>query len=739
MDNQDKDNIFQIVKSKASIVDVIAFYLGSKEVIHKGNKYVCRCPFHDDHSPSMMIDPNRQSFKCFVDGHGGDAIGFVQQYEHVSALEALKKVASICHIELPSSIKEFKKAIPKIEQDFPKELEALKATDEIYRLNLISNEGKLAREYLQNRKITKDVIEHFSIGFAPSDSSSLITKLRENKGFDVKTLETAGILSSGGQLVDRYENRIMFPIQDNDGHIVAFSGRKINNDQPGGKYINYSETPLFKKSEIMYHFYKAKEEAKKVGYIYLVEGYMDVIAYVRAGIISVAGLMGTALTPNHIDTLKRLGVEVRLALDSDEPGRLGIERAIPELFKTGLPMRMQWAFKNAKDADELLTKFGKDEFLRQVNRLYDPVIFLLGRKVSSSGVLNDSKEVLNFLESITSYYLALDPLSQDKDLKILAEKTGFDSSSILEVFRKGKNEFELKKREKEDAEQEKKIVRHIRRSSNFGNRVYEPDFLNISLYKFGCKYNQLSAYEEIENRIIEFCKKKDFLFPLNNILPYSGKNTFVDYMKKLCEVEARLIVVLSQRRSAYSIFEATNSSFVIHPLYVLNSILGSFYLTHNQLEILEKKDYESIVNSLMDSDAAKADEKASDHLDDTSDLFDMSDDETIQNNDSASTLSEFEDLFDVDDIIQEAKGEETFDGSQLESDEKDLLIRILSLVSSISDPLFDAGKFDQDIKSHQRLVDIYHFLKNVSEEKGGTMSNQDYTKYLSYIIEFQKI
>lgn len=739
MDKQDNDNIFQIVKSKASIVDVIAFYLGSKEIIRKGNRYACRCPFHDDHSPSMLIDPNRQSFKCFVDGHGGDAIGFVQQYEHVSAMDALKKVASICHIELPSSVKEFKKAIPTIEKDYPNELLALKAADEIYRLNLISNEGKLAREYLAKRKITQDVIDHFGIGYAPSDSSSLISKLRENKGFEVKTLETAGILSSGSQLVDRYENRIMFPIQDNDGHIVAFSGRKIDNAQSGGKYVNYSETPLFKKSDIMYHFFKAKEEARKVGYIYLVEGYMDVIAYVRAGIFSVAGLMGTALTESHIESLKKLGVEVRLALDSDEPGRQGIERAMPELFKAGIPMRIQWAFSKAKDADELLTDYGKDEFLKQINRLYDPVIFLLGRKVSSSGALNDSREVLDFLESITGYYFNLDPLSQDKDLKILSDKTGFEKNAILDVFMKGKAAFENKQKKREETEQYRKFVRNVRRGSNFPYRNQEPDYLNISLYKFGCKYNQLSAYEEIQNRIIDFCRKENVLFPLNQMIPYSGKSSFVDYMKKLCEVEARLIVVLSQRRSAYSIFESTNSSFVIHPLYVLNSVLGSYYLTHNAAEILEKEDYQAIVSSLEDTEN-KETAKVPTSQDDPSDLFDMSDDgpETDKGNQSSS-LSEFEDLFDVEDIIQEAKGDEPSEIPNLPEDERELLVRILSLVSSISDPLFDAAKFDQDVKVHQKLVDIYHFLKSVSEEKGGILSNQDYAKYLSYVVEVQKI
>lgn len=739
MSNLD-NNIFQLVRSKASIVDVIAFYLGAKEVIKKGRRYVCRCPFHDDHSPSMSIDPERNLFKCFVDGHGGDVISFVEQYAHLSPIEAVKKVASICNIDLPSNFQNYQKTVPEIESKYPKELEALKCADEIYRLNLISNDGKDGRDYLSKRKISKEVIDHFGIGFALKNPSELIRRLRENKGFDVPTLERCGILSSGSQLVDRYSQRIMFPIQDNDGHIVGYSGRKIFSEQTGGKYINYPETPLFRKSEIMYHFYQAKEEARKVGYIYLVEGFMDVIAYVRAGILSVAGLMGTALTENHIQALKKLHVEVRMALDSDEAGRMGIERAIPELQKAGIPFRVQWQFSKAKDADELLTNFGKDEFLKQANRLFDPVIFLLGRKVGSSGRLNDSKEVLSLLEKVTPYFLNLDPLSQSKDLKVLSDKTGFDEEAILKVFRQGKEAYESEKRKQEQANKDKRDAWKIQRGTYvpYRKRV-EPDHLDISTFRLGERYTQLSAYEKMENDIIGYCKEQNLLFPLNHSVPYSDKPGFVDFMKKLCQVEAGLILVLSQRRCAYSIFESTNSSFVIYPLYVLNSLLGSYYLGHVGLESLSLPDYENLLSSL-DGKKEASSPALNEPDDDVSDLFDMSNEENEPEKEaSADSDDGLEDLFDMGDILSEAVEEKPMDSfSDIHQEDISLIRSLLSSIANITNPLFDSNKFDQEVKQHKKLVDLYRFLKSVSEDKGGVMDKSDYAKYLGYVIEIQK-
>ena len=315
MDNT--SNVFREIVGKSDIVKVIAYYLGSDAIVKAGRRFKAICPFHPDSHPSMQIDPEKNFYHCFSCNAGGDTIKFVQEYAHLSSVEALKKVCEICGIPVPSLLSDVHEKRDPLKEKFPKELEALGELSRFYSLYLQSTDGLKGREYLSSRSISRETIDHFRIGYSPYDPTIAIASLRR-VGFDVPTLERAGILSNSAELKDRYSGRIMFPLSDNEGHIVGFSGRKIDDKQEGGKYINYPETALFRKGDVLYHFDKARESARRDGYIYLLEGFMDVIAMQRAGLLSSAGLMGTALTENHLAALKGLGVECRLLLDSDE-------------------------------------------------------------------------------------------------------------------------------------------------------------------------------------------------------------------------------------------------------------------------------------------------------------------------------------------------------------------------------------------------------------------------------------
>ena len=171
-------NIFKEIAAKASILKVIEAELGANRIVKKGNSYVCLCPFHEDHSPSMNIDVRRNTFHCWVDDHKGDPIAFVEQYEHLSPMEALKKVCSICSIPLPQELSNRKEYVPTVEREYPEELKALKELSHFYQLTLSSALGEKGREYLASRKIPQEVIDHFGIGFAPEDPSEAIRSLR---------------------------------------------------------------------------------------------------------------------------------------------------------------------------------------------------------------------------------------------------------------------------------------------------------------------------------------------------------------------------------------------------------------------------------------------------------------------------------------------------------------------------------------------------------------------------------
>lgn len=240
MNNKD---LYDLVKQKSSIVKTVSSFI---DVQKKGNSIVAVCPFHNDTHPSMSVNATLNIFKCFVCGAGGNPIGFVQKYiglsRSISLEEAIKRTAEINGIILP---KNSLTSLVEVERkSLPPESKALDDLASFYRMELRTQAGAKAFEYLKNRKMDDSVLEHFGIGYAPKDNTLAIRTLREKKGYSIDVLEKAGILSSNSEtLKDRYSERIMFPLKDSDGHAVGFSGRKYLPDDPStSKYINSPET-----------------------------------------------------------------------------------------------------------------------------------------------------------------------------------------------------------------------------------------------------------------------------------------------------------------------------------------------------------------------------------------------------------------------------------------------------------------------------------------------------------------
>jgi len=439
-------SIFQEVAKKADIVRVVSAYLGNQALVPSGNHFLAVCPFHHDTHPSMVVDPTWHNYHCWACGAKGSAIDFVVQYAKLKPIDALKKVCEICSIPLPADFSQHS-FVPEVEKQYPDELKALSDLAAFYETILTLPIGEAGRKYLEGRKIPEEVQKEFQIGFAPKDTRMAVSALRTKFGYSVETLEKAGILSSASSsFEDRFSERVMFPIKDRFGHVVGFSGRVLSKEQSPAKYINYPETALFRKSEILYHFDVAREEARKAGFLYLCEGFMDVIAYVRAGIGAVAGTMGVALSESHLSLLKSLGVEVRLALDADEPGQIGIEKAAKLLLSKGIPFRVLRRFrvsrpdpatgkeKLCKDADEVVTYCGKDALREEASRLYSGYLFLLGRRLKGRKRLEDPMEVKAFLLEARPFYRALDQLSKDEALEITSRITPFSKDVLLSLL-----------------------------------------------------------------------------------------------------------------------------------------------------------------------------------------------------------------------------------------------------------------------------------------------------------------
>lgn len=425
-------SIVEDILKRADIVDVISSYIN---VIKKGRSYVAVCPFHDDKNPSMMISKEKQIFKCFVCGTGGNAITFIQKYENISFESAVKKLAEL--IGYKDERLNIKSTASKQEEANAPLYVTCEELTKFYMMTLLAKEGEEGKKYLTERFIDDDVIKQFRIGFCPNNPLISI-KYLQAKNCTLKDIETIGVAGhSNGQYVDKNAGRVVFPLTDINGRVVGYSARKINNSDEA-KYVNSPETPLFQKGNIIYNYANAKKTARLDGYCYLLEGFMDVIALYRAGVKSAVALMGTALTMQQVNLLKRLNVEIRLCLDSDNPGQMATLKAIELFDKANVKYRIVRRSNGPKDADEILDKYGKDNLIKWLNILIDKVQFAMNyfSRTNPLNTIDERKrfilDFLPFLKNVNS------ELELEEYIVNIAKITKFDRKVITNALEKYK-------------------------------------------------------------------------------------------------------------------------------------------------------------------------------------------------------------------------------------------------------------------------------------------------------------
>ena len=419
----DKSLIDEISK-KADIVTVVGSYLN---LVKKGRMYLALCPFHDDSNPSLQVNPERNTFHCWVDGHSGNAISFVMQYEHVTFVEAVKKVAEIIGFDDPRLHE--KTYIKKIDDNLVPLIKCIDDLNLFYEYSLTSEEGKEASEYLAKRKITPEIIKKFHIGYSLKDGTKTI-KFLQSKGHSLKVMEDIGITTNiGDKTHDNNQGRITFALLDNTGQVVGFSARQINDDG-GPKYVNSPETKLFTKGKVLYNFYQARDIAKNDQAVYLLEGFMDVIALNKIGINNCIALMGTALSKDHIQTLKKLNVEVRLCLDGDLPGQEASMRILPLLLNNNIQVRIVNNLNDTRDPDEILNEQGAEALKKYLNNLLTPFDFVINFYKNSKPLetVEDKKALVT--RFIPLLLATASQLELDDYLYKLAEVTNFSVNAI---------------------------------------------------------------------------------------------------------------------------------------------------------------------------------------------------------------------------------------------------------------------------------------------------------------------
>jgi len=300
-----QQDIINEIRQKTDIVDIIGEYI---PLTARGKNYFGVCPFHDDTNPSMSVSREKQIYTCFSCHATGNVFTFLMNYEHKEFQEVLHDLSERTGVKLLGY--QPKKIISKYDEWY----KIYELATKYYQNNLASSIGKEARAYLEERKITDEIMKEFEIGWAQEERASL-TNLLVKKGYSLDLLNKTGITTND---YDIYHNRLMFPLHDLNGKIIGFSGRIIHGNQ--NKYLNTKETAIFKKGRLLYHYHIAKEEARKEKCVIIMEGFMDVIRASSIGVKNTVATMGTALTKEHIQDIKRLSPNIILCFDGDDAG-----------------------------------------------------------------------------------------------------------------------------------------------------------------------------------------------------------------------------------------------------------------------------------------------------------------------------------------------------------------------------------------------------------------------------------
>jgi len=365
------------VKQQADIVRVVGEYVRLKK---SGQNFTGLCPFHAEKSPSFAVHPTKQIYHCFGCGVGGDVFKFVMEMEKCSFPEAIRVVAEKCGISIPRP-KERSPEERKENQQRTVLVEMHREAQTFFVRQLEGTlEGKAARAYLEDRGLDKDTISRFGIGYAPSGGDLLLRSLKQK--YSEKLLVESGLVSrdQSGRLFDRFRRRITFPISNESGKIVAFGCRALGDDQP--KYLNSPETPIYSKSNMLYHMDRAKEGIRRQDFAILVEGYMDAIAVARAGISNVVASCGTSLAEPQIKLLGRFTRRVIVNYDPDAAGQTATERSLALLLEQDFEVRvlaLPPVGDKKADPDLFIREMGKDAYLKLLKEAPVYVDYLIAR------------------------------------------------------------------------------------------------------------------------------------------------------------------------------------------------------------------------------------------------------------------------------------------------------------------------------------------------------------------------
>ncbi|MDD4178918.1 MAG: DNA primase [Candidatus Margulisbacteria bacterium] len=416
------------IRQKADIVSVISEYVSLKK---RGRNYLGLCPFHSEKTASFTVSPEKQLFHCFGCGEGGNIFAFLMKIEDIGFAEAVHELGNKVGLEVE---KPTGQGITKGEKD--KLYDVMQLAASFFKQLLAGEQGQAARDYLAQRKISETTAKTFGLGFAPDDWDALV-KYLISRGVAPALIERAGLSlprESKDSYYDRFRSRLLFPVTDIRGRVIAFSGRALGAVEP--KYLNSPDSPIYRKGDNIFGLSLAKEAIKKDGFVILVEGNVDLLAVYQSGCLNVGAPLGTALTAQQCKLLLRLTDTVVLAFDSDPAGETASERSAEVLRGQGIKVKVA-ELKGAKDPDEFIAKNGPETFKAAISSALPFLEFKLKRTIGRHNLKEIESRSKALREVASLLGKETDNFTQAEYGKLAARLLGIDQETVLNEIKRG--------------------------------------------------------------------------------------------------------------------------------------------------------------------------------------------------------------------------------------------------------------------------------------------------------------
>lgn len=576
------DSFLQELKLRSDITEIASSYVNLKR---HGRNMVGLCPFHGEKTPSFNIYTENGSFYCFGCGAGGDVITFIMKIENLDYVEAVKFLAQRAGMEMPENT--YDDSLSKLRMRI---YEANREAARFFHATLLSQRGQSGLNYLRGRALSDRTIRHFGLGFADDDWNSLCNHLK-NKGFSEYEIYSANLAfkrKNGNGIYDRFVNRVMFPIIDLRGNVIAFGGRIMTDEKP--KYLNTSDTPVFKKSENLFSLNNAKSSGTRT--LILCEGYMDVIALNQAGFTNAVATLGTALTNEQAVLMKRYADEVIICYDADGAGQKATARAIDILRNAGLPIKIL-TVPSGKDPDEFIRSKGENgpaAFKLLIEKCGNDIEYRL-MKLKENYNLNTTDGKVAFLNEAVKIVATIEsPIERDVFASKLCAELEIDKNAFLEQI------SNVKRRDRR--ENIKKETRQIQAELNG-----QSDKINREHYK---KPRSSSAEEAL---LVYLINNPDYANSISErVTPDKFSNSLI---KRYYEY------VLSKIKSGYEPLTSVSSDFNSDEVSYLYKLISTTIPAASTREAVEE--YINVINE--ESNKLTSDKLADMSADDINDYI----------------------------------------------------------------------------------------------------------------------